>query len=88
MPLSAAQARTIFGCHYFDSRGVARVFDLTIAGRVWTFTRAKPDFSPLDFHQRVTWTLSEDGQTIAGIGEMSEDGETWEDDLRITYRRS
>jgi hypothetical protein len=74
--------------HYFDSRGVARVLELTIDGRVWTFTRTKPDFSPLDFHQRLTWTLSEDGQTITGLAEMSEDGQTWQDDLHITYRRT
>jgi hypothetical protein len=74
--------------HYFDSRGVVRIFDGTIDGRVWTFSRTKPDFSPLDFSQRLTWTLSEDGQTIIGLGEMSEDAETWQDDIHVTYRRS
>ena len=74
--------------HYFDSRGVVRILELSISGRVWTFVRDKPDFSPLDFHQRLTWTLSEDGQTIDGLGEISRDGEQWEEDIRITYRRS
>jgi hypothetical protein len=74
--------------HYFDSRGVARVLELAIDRNVWTFTRNKPDFSPLDFHQRLTWTLSGDSQTITGLAEISEDGKTWEDDLHITYRRT
>src|SRR5205085_12048705 len=59
--------------HYFDSRGVARILELTINDRVWTFARTKPDFSPLDFCQRLTWTLSADGQTITGLAEISED---------------
>jgi hypothetical protein len=32
--------------------------------------------------------LSEDGQTMSGLGEMSEDGETWQEDIHITYRRA
>jgi hypothetical protein len=74
--------------HYFDSRGVVRILEARIDGPVWTFTRTKPDFSPLDFSQRLTWTLSEDGQTMSGLGEMSEDGETWQEDIHITYRRA
>ena len=73
--------------HYFDARGIARVLELTIEQNVWTFTRHAPDFSPLDFHQRLTWTLGDGGTTIAGLAEMSEDGENWQDDLHITYRR-
>jgi hypothetical protein len=74
--------------HYFDSRGVARILELQIVGRIWTFLRDKPDFSPLDFSQRLTWTLSEDGGTITARGEIREDGETWQDDIHITYRRT
>ena len=74
--------------HYFDSRGVVRIFELTIDGHVWTFLRDKPDFSPLDFYQRLTWTMREDRQAITCLGEVSEDGEKWEDDIHITYRRT
>ena len=35
--------------HYFDSRGVVRILELSIDGRVWTFVRDKSDLSPLDF---------------------------------------
>jgi hypothetical protein len=74
--------------HYFDSRGVVRILDASVRGRVWTFTRTKPDFSPLDFSQRLTWTLSEDGLSIAGLAEISEDGRTWQADLHVSYRRN
>src|SRR5438067_11398801 len=37
--------------HYFDSRGVARVYEMTFADRVWTLERRA---SPPDFSQRFT----------------------------------
>jgi hypothetical protein len=73
--------------HYFDSRGVARIYELTLDGPVWTFSRTAPDFSPLSFKQRLKWRFSDDGRTISGTSKISHDDETWEDDLRITYRR-
>jgi len=73
--------------HYFDARGVVRIFEATVDGSVWTFVREKPDFSPLDFRQRISWTLSEDARTITALGEIGRDGEKWQDDIHITYRR-
>jgi hypothetical protein len=32
--------------HYFDSRGLARIYEMTLDGGVWTFSRTAPDFSP------------------------------------------
>jgi hypothetical protein len=37
--------------------------------------------------QRFTGTLSKDGATIVGQGEMSRHRGPWEDDLAITYTR-
>src|SRR4051794_19668432 len=37
--------------HYFDSRGVVRLYAMTFKRGVWTLTRTAPDFSPLDFSQ-------------------------------------
>jgi hypothetical protein len=31
--------------HYFDSRGVARVYKMSFDGRVWTLSRDEADFS-------------------------------------------
>ena len=33
--------------HYFDSRGIARVYAMTFDGRVWTLERRTADFTPL-----------------------------------------
>ena len=38
--------------HYFDSRGVVRLYEMDVDGAEWTLTRVTPDFSPLDFAQR------------------------------------
>src|SRR5687767_526184 len=52
--------------HYFDSRGVVRLYEMTFENGVWTLSRTKPDFSELKFHQRYTGEFSEDGNTIDG----------------------
>jgi hypothetical protein len=73
--------------HYFDSRGVARLYGMTFDGRVWTLLRGSPDFTPLEFWQRFTGELSADGGTISGRWETSADGSTWEHDFDLTYRK-
>ncbi|WP_344393226.1 hypothetical protein [Streptomyces vastus] len=74
--------------HYFDSRGVVRVYAMTFADGVWRLLREAPDFSPLAFRQRFTGRVSEDGDTIRGTWEMSSDGSaSWEKDFELTYRR-
>ena len=69
--------------HYFDPRGVHRVFAVDITPKSWRFWNDAPGFS-----QRVTHTLSDDDSTINGQAELSrDDGATWENDLAIAYRR-
>jgi hypothetical protein len=69
--------------YYFDSRGVHRVYGLSMDGGVLRIWRDHPGFS-----QRFTGTLEDGGDTIAGQWELSRDGETWADDLEITFRRA
>ena len=69
--------------HYFDSRGVARVYEMRFAGRVWELSRTAEDFSPLDFSQRFKGTFSDDGQTIDGRWETSADGASWREDFKL-----
>ncbi len=69
--------------HYFDSRGVHRVYAAGLDQHHWRFWGDLPEFS-----QRFTGTLSEDGNTITGLVELSRDGSPWQDDLAITYRRA
>jgi len=73
--------------HYFDSRGVVRLCQMTFRRRVWTLQRDTADFSPLDFHQRFIGKLSADGRTIAGEWQTSADGRSWTKDFDLIYRR-
>jgi hypothetical protein len=73
--------------HYFDSRGVARVYKMSLENGLWKLWRDEPDFSPLSFHQRFAGTFSDDGTTIAGRWETSPDGEAWERDFDLTYTK-
>jgi len=73
--------------HYFDTRGVARVYRMSLEDGVWTLWREAPDFSPLDFKQRYTGMMSADGASITGAWEICHDGETWEKDFDLTYAR-
>ena len=65
-----------------DERGVARIYQLSLADGVWKMWRDAPGFS-----QRMTGTFSADGKTITWHGELSHDGSTWEADLSVTYTR-
>ncbi|MCT9081531.1 hypothetical protein [Streptomyces fulvoviolaceus] len=74
--------------HYFDSRGVVRVYAMTFADGVWELLREEADFSPLSFRQRFTGRVSADGDTIRGGWELAKDGAAaWEKDFELTYRR-
>jgi hypothetical protein len=73
--------------HYFDSRGVARVYEMSFGDGVWKLERSSADFSPLDFSQRYTGTFGDDGTTIGGRWEICHDGSTWEHDFDLTYTR-
>jgi hypothetical protein len=69
--------------HYFDSRGVHRVYGLSLSEGVLKMWRDAPGFS-----QRFTGTFGDGGDTIAGLWQLSRDDSTWDDDLEITYRRT
>ena len=67
---------------YADERGVARIYRMSLDDGVWKMWRDSPGFS-----QRMTGTLSADGNTITWRGELSRDGSHWEQDLSVTYTR-
>ena len=69
--------------HYYDSRGVYRVYETSMRDGVWRFSRDVPGFA-----QRLTGTLTDDGQAIVCVSELCEDGSTWARDLAITYTRA
>jgi hypothetical protein len=76
-----------FTMHYFDSRGVVRLYAMTIEDGLWTLTRNEADFSPLPFHQRYVGRFGDDGRTIEGRWERSDDGRSWETDFELNYAR-
>jgi len=83
--------------HYFDSRGVKRLYLTAIEGTTWRIWRARgEDWHGPDgpgFNQRFIGEISADGQTIEsrwerGTGETEGHADLdWEVDFSITYRR-
>jgi hypothetical protein len=69
--------------HYFDERGVRRVFTFAAEPGRWRYWNDTPGFS-----QRFAGTFSGDGNTLEGVVELSRDGSTWEADLPIRYSRT
>jgi hypothetical protein len=67
---------------YFDSRGVSRLYEMSLEGNVWKIWRNAPGFS-----QRFAATFGGDGHTITGYWEKSSDGSTWEHDFDVTYTK-
>jgi hypothetical protein len=68
---------------YSDSRGVSRVYQMSLSDGVWKLWREAPGFS-----QRFTGTLRSDGKVITGRWEKSFDGSTWEHDFDLTYTQA
>jgi hypothetical protein len=68
--------------HSFDSRGVARVYTMSLRDGVWTLERRAE--AP-DFCQRFEATVG--AEAIAGRWETSADGTTWQPDFGLTYTR-
>jgi hypothetical protein len=79
--------RETYRQHYFDSRGVARVYEMTFDGVLWRLWRETADFSPLDFSQRFTGTFSDDQRSINGSWDTSDDGARWKHDFDLGYTK-
>jgi hypothetical protein len=78
-----------FTQHYFDARGVVRLYAMTFDSGRWTLLREKQDFSPLQFAQRFVGEVDGEAGVIEGRWEMREPGDSdWQEDFRLTYRRT
>jgi hypothetical protein len=69
--------------HYYDSRGVERVYGTSLRDGVWRVWRDDPDFA-----QRFVGTFEDGGSKISGQWEASQDDATWAPDLAIRYSRA
>jgi hypothetical protein len=67
---------------YFDSRGVSRLYQMSLSGKDWKLWRDFPCFS-----QRFIGTFNEDRNIITARWEKSSDGSNWELDFNETYTR-
>jgi hypothetical protein len=81
--IGAGDGPETFRQHYFDSRGVHRIYEMTLDGGVWKLWRDAPD----PFPQRFTGSFDDDGKTINGRWEKAEDGSDWTTDFDLTYRK-
>jgi hypothetical protein len=79
--------------HYFDSRGVKRLFMTAVEDSTWKIWRAAgEDWNGPDgpgFNQRFIGEISADGSSIEGRWErgMRDAGDRWEMDFPINYVR-
>jgi hypothetical protein len=78
---AADEEKSRLRMHYYDSRGVFRVYDAGIDDTAWRWWRDAEGFS-----QRFTGTFQDGGDTIDGRSQLME-ADTWKDDLAIVYRR-
>jgi hypothetical protein len=67
---------------YFDSRGVSRIYQMTLSKNEWKMWRDFPGFS-----QRFIGTFNQDRNIITARWEKSSDGSNWEIDFNLTYTR-
>ncbi len=73
--------------HYFDARGVTRVYRMDVRSGVWQLVRDEPDFSPLDFAQRFVGRFSSDGRTIHGHWDTAGEDGAWVRDFDVVFTR-
>ena len=78
-PDDAAEAYCML---YFDSRGVSRIYQMSLNANTWKLWRDFPGFS-----QRFIATFSDDRNVMTARWERSSDGSNWELDFRETYTR-
>jgi hypothetical protein len=75
-------AAGIYCVLHYDTRGVSRIYQMSLSDGVWKVWRDFPGFS-----QRFSGTFSEDGNTITASWEKSFDGSKWEHDFDLTYTK-
>jgi hypothetical protein len=88
---AAPDAIKVMGCDagngtyyqlYSDDRGVCRVYAMSIGDGEWRLWRTGEPFP-----QRFTACFEDGGNTIAGRWEKAPDGENYETDFDLIYRR-
>lgn len=73
----------LFGVLYADSRGVSRVYAMSLRNGVWKMWR-----EARGFHQRFTGRFSGDRRTITASWKRSVSGTSWHHDFDVTYTKT
>ena len=76
-------AQSTFTVLYGDSRGVSRVYLMSLTDDTWRLWRNNVDFS-----QRFEATISPDQNVMTGRWEKRASGGDWEHDFAVTYSRA
>jgi hypothetical protein len=79
--IGGANTAAAWPMHYFDERGITRVYQVSMDGGIWRVWRDHPGFS-----QRLSGVFEDGGRTIRMTSELQQDG-PWKPDLQATYRR-
>jgi hypothetical protein len=82
LAIIGASADGRFSQRYYDSRGVHRVYAMTLGAGVWRLWRDAPGF-----WQRYAGALADGGTTISGAWQLSKDGVNWDHDFDLSYHR-
>ena len=76
------ESTELFRVLYFDARGVSRIYEMSFKSGVWKMWR-----NETGFYQRFHGVLATNRRTITAEWEKSDDGNNWEHDFYIRYRR-
>lgn len=68
---------------YIDDQQSSRVYEMSFENNVWKLWRNGPEFM-----QRFTGEVNQDQNIISGNWEKSTDGENWEHDFKLTYKKT
>jgi len=80
--IGSGETPGVWPMHYFDERGVMRVYQVSMDSGVWRMWRDHPGFS-----QRLSGVFENGGRTLRVSTELNQ-GEGWKPDLEMTYRRA
>lgn len=67
---------------YIDDQRSSRVYEMSLEDGTWKMWRNGPQFI-----QRFTAGINKDKNIISGYWEKSSDGENWEYDFNLTYKK-
>ena len=67
---------------YADSRGVSRIYEMSLNGGLWKMWRKAPGF-----HQRFTGRFSRNKRMIIARWEKSANGSKWQLDFNVKYTK-